>query len=150
MLVCPLPSSFFDMSFLKCKALYIIMSFLVWSFRRSSLLLSYYFFQDFHTSSFGILSYNKSPQVSRTFLSILAELNNAVVWMVSAHSPISNSSSSFTKPLRIVPSAPITIGITITFHYFFSSLARSKYLPLFSFCLIFILWLAGMAKFMIW
>ena len=34
-----------------------------------------------------------SPQVSRTFLSILANLNKAVVWMVSIHSLISSSSS---------------------------------------------------------
>ena len=67
------------------------------------------------------LSDSKSHQFSRTFLSILADLNNAVVKIVSARSTLSNSSSTFTKLLRIVPSAPITIGITLTFmfHGFF-------------------------------
>ena len=41
----------------------------------------------------------KSPQVFRTFLSILADLNNAAVWMVWARSLIFNSSSSLTKRL---------------------------------------------------
>ena len=38
------------------------------------------------------LSDSKSPQVSRTLLSILAVLNNAVVWMVSTRPLISKSS----------------------------------------------------------
>ena len=69
-------------------------------------------------------------QVSRTLLSILADLNNAVVLMVSTRPRISKSSSPFTKPLVTVPRAPVIIGITVTFmfHNFFSSLARSKYL----------------------
>ena len=33
-----------------------------------------------------------SPQVSRTLLSILAVLNNVVVWMVSTRPPTSKSS----------------------------------------------------------
>ena len=42
------------------------------------------------------LRYSKSPQVSRTRLSILANLNNAVISMASLHPPppISNSSNS--------------------------------------------------------
>ena len=40
-----------------------------------------------------------------------------------------------TKPLGIVPIPPVTTGITITFHRFFSSLARSQYLSLFLFSL---------------
>ena len=39
------------------------------------------------------LSNSKSPQVSRTLLSILADLNNAVFWMVSILPRISNFSS---------------------------------------------------------
>ena len=79
------------------------------------------------------LSNTKPLQVTRTFPSIIADLNNAVVQMVSAR--LSNASGPFTKPLRIVPSTTITIGITITFmfHNFFSSQARSKYLSLFLF-----------------
>ena len=78
------------------------------------------------------LSDSKSPQVSRTLLSILADLSNAIVWMFSAHSLISSSSRPLTKPLGTDPSAPITIGITITFMFctFFSSLERFKYLSL--------------------
>ena len=41
----------------------------------------------------------KSPQVSRTLLSILAVLNNAVVWMVFTRPPTSKSSSPFSNPL---------------------------------------------------
>ena len=72
------------------------------------------------------LSDNMSSQVSRTLLSILADLNNAVVWMVSTRALISSSSSPFTDSLVAVPSALITVGITVTFmfHSFFSSLAR--------------------------
>ena len=72
------------------------------------------------------LSDNKTPQVSRTLLSILANLNNAVVWMVSTRHLISKSSSPITNPLVTVTSAPITIGINVTFMFncFFSSQAR--------------------------
>ena len=64
---------------------------------------------------------SKSPQVSRTLLSILTDLNNAAVWMVSVRRLISKSSNPFTKPLGIVLKASITIGIsfTFTFHRFF-------------------------------
>ena len=67
---------------------------------------------------------------SRTLLSIQADLNNAIVWMVSSHLLISKSSSPGTNPLMIAPKTPITIYINITFrfHSFFNSLARSSYL----------------------
>ena len=80
------------------------------------------------------LSDSKSPQVSRTLLSILAVFNNAVVWMVSTRPPTSKSSRPFNNPLFTEPKAPITIGIIVTFmfHRFFNSLARSRYLSLFS------------------
>ena len=67
------------------------------------------------------LSDSKSPQVFRTLLSILAVLNNAVVWMVSTRPPTSKSSSPFSNPLVTVPNAPFTIGIIVTcmFHSFF-------------------------------
>ena len=94
------------------------------------------------------LSDSKSPQVSRTLLSILAVLNNAVDWMVSTRPPTSKSSSPFSNPLVTVPNAPITIGIIVTcmFHSFFSSLARSWYLSFFSHSFSFILWSARTAK----
>ena len=59
------------------------------------------------------LSDSKSPQVSRTLLSILAVLNNVVVWMVSTRPPTSKSSSPFSNHLVTVPNAPITIGIIV-------------------------------------
>ena len=67
------------------------------------------------------LSDSKSPQVSRTLLSILAVFYNAVIWMVSTQLPTSESSSPFNNPLVTVPKAPITIGIIVTFmfHSFF-------------------------------
>ena len=84
----------------------------------------------FHRS----LSDSKSTQVSRTLLSILADLNNAVIWMASARPLISKSSNPCASPLVTVPSAPITTGLTVTsmLHSFFSSLARSRCLSLFS------------------
>ena len=94
------------------------------------------------------LSDSKSPLVSWTLLSILAVLNNAVVWIVSTRPPTSKSSSLFNNPLVTVSKAPITIGIIVTFmfHSFFSSLARSRYLSFFSHSFSFILWSAGTAK----
>ena len=76
------------------------------------------------------LSDSKSPQVSRTLLSILAALNNAVVWMVSTRPPTSKSSSPFSNPLVAVPNAPITISIIVTcmFHSFFQFSSKVKVL----------------------
>ena len=95
--------------------------------------------------SYWIISDSKSPQISRTLLSILADLNNTVVWMVSTHPLISKSSSPCTNPLVIVPRAPIIINITVTFVFysFFSSLVRSRYLSFFSFSFNFTLWPTG-------
>ena len=89
------------------------------------------------------LSDSKS-QISWTLLSILVVLSNVEVWMVSTL--ISKSSSPWINPLMTVPSAPVTIGITITFmfHSFFNSLAR--YLSFFSFSFNFTLLSAGTAK----
>ena len=63
------------------------------------------------------LSDSKSPRVSRTLLSILAVLNNAVVSMVSTRPLTSLSSSPFNNPLATVPKVPITIGIIVTFMF---------------------------------
>ena len=94
------------------------------------------------------LSESKSPQVSRTRLRILAVLSNAVIWIVSTRPPTSKSSRPFNNPLVIVPKAPITIGIIVTFmfHSFFNSLARSRYLSFFAHSFRFIRWSAGIAK----
>ena len=94
------------------------------------------------------LSDSKSPQVSRTLLSILAVLNNAVIWMVSTRPPIFMSSNPFSNPLVTFPNRPITIGIIVTcmFHSFFNSLARLSYLSFFSHSFSFILWSARTAK----
>ena len=86
----------------------------------------YYYYsliRAFHISDsrlfFTEVSDSKSPQVSRILLSILAVLNNALVWMVSIRPPTAKSSSPFSNPLVTVPNAPITIGIIVTcmFHY---------------------------------
>ena len=58
---------------------------------------------------------SKYFQVSRTFLSILAVLNNVVVWMVSTRPLFSNSSSPFNNSSVTEPKAPIKIDIIITF-----------------------------------
>ena len=83
------------------------------------------------------LSDSKSPQVFRT-LSILADLNNAV-WMVLIFPLISNFSSLSSKPFGTVPSAPITIGITVTLIF-----PQSQYLSIFF--VFFYLWSTGTAK----
>ena len=98
--------------FIIIKNNFILLSFLL---RESS---SYYLtLMVFRTS----LNDNKSPQVSRILLSILADLSNAVVWIVSACSLISKPSTHFTNPSVIVLWAPIKIGINVTFmfHSFF-------------------------------
>ena len=97
------------------------------------------------------LTDSKFPQVSRTLLSILADLNNAVVWMVSTRPVIFQLSNLFTNLSVIVSRAPITIGIIITFmfHSFSCSLARSRYLSFFLLSFYFTLWSARKAKFTI-
>ena len=94
------------------------------------------------------LSDSKSPQVSRTRLSILAVLSNAVVWIVSTRPLTSKSSRTFNNPLVTVLNAPITIGtiVTFMFHSFFNSLARLRYLSFFSLSFRFFLWSTGTAK----
>ena len=83
----------------------------------------------FHSSNRWSLSDCKSPQVLRTLLNILTDLNHAVLWMVSTRPLISKSSCPFTNPLVCLPRAPITIGITVIFmfHSFFCSLAKPRF-----------------------
>ena len=94
------------------------------------------------------LSDSKSPQVSRTLLSILVDLTNAVVWMVSTCSLIFMSSYPCIRTLVTILRAPITLGIIVTFmfHSFFNSLERSMYLFFFLLSFNFSLWSAGTAK----
>ena len=68
---------------------------------------------------------SKSPQVSRTLHSILAVLNNAVVWIVSTRPP----TTKFNNPLVTASKASILIGTIVTFMFrsFSNSLARSRY-----------------------
>ena len=60
------------------------------------------------------LSDSKSTQVFRTLLSILAVLNNILVWMVCTCPPTSKSSSPFSNPFVTVPNGPIIIGVIVT------------------------------------
>ena len=99
----------------------------------------------FHKS----LSDSNAPQVSRTLLSIRVDLGNAVVSMVSSCPLIFKSSRPCTNSLVTVSSAPFTIDITVTFmfhSFFFSSLARSRYLSIFSLSFSFTLWSVKKAK----
>ena len=57
-------------------------------------------------------------QVSRTLLSIWADLNNVVVCMVTILLLISNSFSLFFKLLETIPNTPIIINITNTFMFY--------------------------------
>ena len=56
----------------------------------------------FHWSLRGRISL----QVTRTLLSILVDLNNVLVWMISTCPLTSKSSSLFNNPLVTVPKAP--------------------------------------------
>ena len=95
------------------------------------LLLLFYSLRVFFTSVLadGLSLKFEWSQVSRTLLSILADLSSMVVWMISIHPLISKSSSLFNNTPVIVPRAPIIIGINVTsmFHSFFNPLARSRY-----------------------
>ena len=94
------------------------------------------------------LSKSKSPSVSKTRFSILADLNNVVVRMVSTLRFISKSTNPFIYHLVTVPRALIKIGINVTFmfhSFFFNSPSTSKYYLSFHF-FNFILWSAGTAK----
>ena len=96
------------------------------------------------------LSDSKSPQVSRTLVTILAIPNNAVVWMVSPRPPTSKSSSPFNSPLATVLKTLITISIISPscsiVVVFFNSQAMSMFLFFFSHSFSFILRSAGTAK----
>ena len=63
------------------------------------------------------LNDSKSPLISRTILSILADLNIAVVRIVSIHPLISNSSSPLTSLLGTVLSTPPTCSTVSLDHW---------------------------------
>ena len=71
------------------------------------------------------LSDSKSPQVSWTLLSILAVLNNAVVWMVSTRPPTSKSSSPFSNSLVIIIIIIIVVVVLLVWEFFTPALADS-------------------------
>ena len=87
-------------------------------------------FTPFRVFFYTSLSDYKSPQVSRTLLSIQANLS-AVVWIVSSRPLISKSFRPCANPLVTAPRRPITSSTTVTFmlHSFFNSLkGRGTYL----------------------
>ena len=110
------------------------------------ILLSYSFeyfsHQRLRTVIHRSLSDSKSPQASRSLLSILADLNNSVVWTVTTRPVISKSSRPCTNPLVTVPRALITIGISFSIVFQFPTkfevliplLAFFRFYPIFQCC----------------
>ena len=92
------------------------------------------------------LSDSKNSRVSRTLLSILTDVNKAVIWIFSFLHLISNSSNLFTKPLKIVPSTLTIIGITVTVMFYTFVISKSKYLSFFLLYFIFTWLFAKIAK----
>ena len=60
---------------------------------------------------------SKSPKVSWTRLSIQADLNKALIRLLSIIPLISNSASLFFKSFGTIPSALTIIGIPVTFMF---------------------------------
>ena len=106
--------SFISSSFL------VLLRYSFWIFSFISTYYYYYLFWEFFTPVLvdGLSLEFEFPKVSKTFLSILADLKNAVVWMVSTHPLISTSSLPCFNPLVTVLYAPIRIGITDTFMFY--------------------------------
>ena len=94
------------------------------------------------------LSDNKSLQVSRNLLRILADINNAVVWIVITRPLTPKSFCLCINSLVIVPSAPIIIGITVNvmLHSFFFFQFSSKNWVVVSLFFSFTQWSAGTVK----
>ena len=112
----------------------LLLHFLFFFFFWLLLLLLFYSFEKFsHQRQLMVfhrsLSDSKSPQVSRALLSILADLNNAVVWMVSTRPFISKSSDSFINPFSDCTKSTNYNWYKRHFHIpqFLNSLARSMY-----------------------
>ena len=97
----------------------------------------------FYISSTWCFSQKSEWQrVSKTHLSILADFSRSVVKMVSIFTLLSSSPKLLSRAFGTIPSVPNTTGITVIFmfHGFFNSLARSKYLSIFSLPFIFTLY----------
>ena len=94
------------------------------------------------------LSDSKFIQLSRTLLSVLVKIRSAVVCTISILPQISNFPTLFSKFMEILPRAPTTIGIAITFMFnsFFSSLARFRNLSVVLLSFIFIPWVGWNGK----
>ena len=87
--------------------------------RFAEILLSEFFFHQRQVMvSQRSLSDGKSPKVCMTLLSIMADLNDTVVWTVSTGPLISKSSSSLAKLFWIAPSARIATFIYVTFIFY--------------------------------
>ena len=80
--------------------------------------LSLLLFEFFILASADGFSLEFEWQHVSSILSILADLNNPVVWVVSTHPLISKSPSPCTNPLVTVPGARITIGIVVVSYTF--------------------------------
>ena len=127
---------------------FILYQFVVFTYDWNYLMCTFYssvYYQSFHSLRVLHTSVNwwfftevcdsNSPEVSRTLLYVLSNLSNFVIYEVLILLLISISATV----LETVPTVPTTIRVTDTFifHSLFSSLARSKYLLIFSLCFIF-------------
>ena len=125
------------------------MSFLTTIFFRQSIVKYYFTPSEFFTQTpaGGLSEESKWQQVFRIILSILINLNNALVWRELILPLISISSKLFSRPLATVPSAPTTISIpfTLMFHSVFLVLGHGPSICLSCF-LLFSLWSVRMAK----
>ena len=81
------------------------------------LLFSSFSYQCLLTFVHWNLNDTKSPHVTRILFSMLADLINAIFGIVSACPQIYNPTIFFIQPLGILPSAPVTICITVTFMF---------------------------------
>ena len=93
------------------------------SFRYSGRSEQYSYLDYLHSSfyfqllKFFYKSFGKSYEVSRSFLSIVAQFNSAVMGVVSILAQISRSLCIFSNFFETVPEAPTSIGITVSYMY---------------------------------
>ena len=107
---------------------------------------SYYFLKAFHIS-FSWWSFTEVWVTAKLLSPRLLSVFWLILINVSTRSLFSKSSSPFINCTVTVQSAPITIGMIVTFmfHSFFNSLPSCRYLFLFSLSFNFTLWSAGTA-----